>query len=255
MPAAAGNLECPGRVFPSHTPKSRAPAGILPMPPAPGGVPEVRAVKSLCLVFAAAMLVAAPVHAVTTRSLQAVVPVSGATRLALEFPIGELTVADSPDDDVHLLVRARCKHEQDDCQARIDALALETSRDGRTLRLRLLGTEHWKSNYKLTLYGTLQVPSSMAVRLEVGVGEVRVNDLSHDLSVKLGIGAAHVRQRRDLVRSVHLISGIGDANLRVSGHSMRRSGFVGHSLHWRDGTGESAIEVEVGIGETSVELN
>jgi hypothetical protein len=76
-----------------------------------------------------------------------------------------------------------------------------------------------------------------------------------DLDVELGVGQVHVAMRQKDVRSVRLSSGVGDASLDVGARHMRSSGLIGHRLHWSEGPGHAEVEVEVGVGESSVELD
>lgn len=119
---------------------------------------------------------------------------------------------------------------------------------------------------------TIAIPTGVAVRLnhgvgdirvsgadagvdiESGVGEVRVEVSKGDVSVELGVGTAVVRSDAAAFASAEGAAGVGDARLTVRGEKISSGGFVGHSANW-EGDGASHIEVEVGVGDAVIRLD
>lgn len=211
--------------------------------------------KPIVLAAIAVTVLAAsmPVGAATVRDLDSRLPVSGATRLHAEFPVGELEVTSSRDADAHLRLHVTCKEWNDRCEDEIRDLVIHARNDGGTLRFSL---DHmpWIQHDSFKIKGVLEVPTGLAVRVKMGVGELRIHDVHHDLDVELGVGEVRVAMPEKLVHSVRLSAGIGDANLDVGDRHMRSSGLLGHRLHWSEGRGDADVDVEVGVGESSVDL-
>ena len=199
-------------------------------------------------------LAASPAGASTVRELDSRLPVADATSVKADLPVGEFDVATSRDAEVHLRLRITCKDWNDKCEEQIHDLVIRARRDGSVLRFSL-DNMPWIHNDSFKMKGTLEVPPKLAVQVKLGVGQLTVRDMRDDLDVELGVGEVHVAMRQKDVRSVRLSSGVGDASLDVGARHMRSSGLIGHRLHWSEGPGRAEVEVEVGVGQSSVELD
>jgi hypothetical protein len=219
----------------------------------PPSDPEGPIVKRLALAACALALAAAPAAA-TVRDLDSRLPVSGADRVRAELPIGEFEVTASRDADVHLRLHVTCKESSERCEDEIRDLVIKAHNDGGVLRFSI-DNMPWLQHDNFKIRGTLEVPPSLAVRVKLGVGELRIHDVHDDLDVELGVGEVQVAMHEKDVRSVRLSSGIGEANLDVGPRHMRSSGLLGHRLKWSEGRGVADVDVEVGVGESSVELD
>lgn len=118
----------------------------------------------------------------------------------------------------------------------------------------------------------ITVPSSVALKLthgvgdisirgtdsgigiESGVGEIGVENAGGDISIELGVGTAVVHARAEDYASAEGAAGVGDARLTVRGEKISSGGFVGHSATW-EGDGTFHIEVEVGVGDAVIKLD
>ncbi|MFI5372193.1 MAG: hypothetical protein ACHQ52_11610 [Candidatus Eisenbacteria bacterium] len=207
----------------------------------------------LAAAFATA-LAAVPARASTVRDLDSRLPVENATGVRAELPVGEFDVARSRDADVHLRLHVKCKDWNDRCEEQIRDLVIRARRDGSVLRFSLENMP-WIQHDSFKIHGTLEVPPGLAVQVKLGVGEITIRDVHDDLDVELGVGEVHVAMHEKDVKSVRLSSGVGDASLDVGARHMRSSGLLGHRLHWSEGRGQADVDVEVGVGESSVELD
>jgi len=190
----------------------------------------------------------------TVRTLDAVEPAAGIQKVHLEYSVGELTIEPSPDDKIHFTVKVRCKDDSRKCEERAEELEIEARRVGSTLKLEIPKTSNWNT-HKTTLRGLLQMPADIALKLEMGVGELTLSGLRDDVDVNLGVGEARLRLSEDHVRQVAVSSGVGDASLRVGKRHMAGSGWLGHSVRWDDGPGRARVDVDLGVGETEVVLD
>ena len=91
------------------------------------------------------------------------------------------------------------------------------------------------------------------------------------LAIGLGLVCGHVRALRNVVEPVVEMLrpipplamlplfivwvGIGEASLLVAGRAIEGSGWLGHTVRWREGTGPSRVAVNLGVGELAVRLD
>lgn len=182
-------------------------------------------------------------------------PVGARHTVQLEFPIGELRVIPSDESRVRFDLRVRCRHRSaEHCAELADRLVLESDDTGGTLSLRLENYPKWQRK-GFTVLGELRVPRSLAVRIEMGVGQLEVEGLEGDLDVDLGVGQADIRTPRAQARQVSAEAGIGDASIRGAGGELERSRFLGSRVTWVRGHGRSDVRVHVGVGEATVRLD
>jgi len=100
----------------------------------------------------------------------------------------------------------------------------------------------------------IEVPKTVALDLEMGVGDCHVEGLVRDIRVELGVGDVTLGLLERDVRSVRLTVGIGDAALHHGGSAQVVSGFLGRKVRWDEGPGSSRVSVELGIGDIDVRL-
>jgi hypothetical protein len=201
-----------------------------------------------------ACLAAGPIRAATLETDSHVYPVTSKHRVEIEFPVGALRVVPTDESKVRFDIRVTCRGRSEErCQEMADRLTLDSHDSGGTLHLKLDHYPKWRSNgFKLA--GELRVPRSLALRVDMGVGELVIEGLEGDLDVDLGVGEADVRAPRSGARRVEVEAGIGDASIRGAGSSIETSRFVGARATWSRGDGRSDVRLHVGVGEATVRL-
>lgn len=214
--------------------------------------------KSVALTtIALALSLATVARAAVLETEPQVFPVGKAQRVHLEFPVGDLRVVPGDGDRVELHLQVRCSRGSSaDCNEFANRLVLESrERDG-VLHLHLDKFPKFRNN-GLSLRGELRVPRQLAVRLEMGVGDLDVTGIEGDLDVDLGVGEAMVTLPKRTTSAVHVKTGVGEATIVGSGTSVQRSGVVGSSTKWvaPEGGGRSSVKLAVGVGEATVRLD
>ncbi len=98
-----------------------------------------------------------------------------------------------------------------------------------------------------------RVPAALALRIEVGVGDVEIEGLNNDLNLDVGVGAARVEVNTENYHTVAATAGVGDAVIRgfSDGTDNERRRFVGADAYYA-GEGEYEVRVEVGVGDAQV---
>ncbi|HET9766320.1 MAG TPA: hypothetical protein VFS60_05710 [Thermoanaerobaculia bacterium] len=185
-------------------------------------------------------------------------PLEGARRLKLDVAVGDVRVEAGGGDRIEAKLELRCSTTSRRCRERAAELHLTPTRSGDDLSLRLHGYDreerHGMHHPEVDL--RLVVPASLALFVDMGVGELEVDGVEGDVTVDLGVGEASVRVPEGAVRSVALDVGVGEAQLSPRQDESHHSGFLflGNEVDWRDGVGASRIVVDIGVGEAQVRL-
>ena len=181
-------------------------------------------------------------------------PVAAHQRVRLEFPVGELKVIPTDESRVRFDLRVRCSFGSEErCERMANRLVLDSDDEGSTLHLKLQKYPKF-GNHGMKVMGELRVPRSLAVKIEMGVGELDIDGIEGDLDVDLGVGEAAVRAPRNHAGHVSVETGIGDARIHGGGSDTESHGFIGSRATWSAGSGRSDVRVHVGVGEGTVRL-
>ena len=212
----------------------------------------MRATLVLSAVFAIGF--AATALATEVQIGQISLPVTRDQKVRLEFPVGELRVEAATDSRVTLDIRAHCRNwggeRCDELARRIHA---ESEVVGGELRLKVAGYPKFHSG-AFNLHGVLRLPRDLALKIEMGVGELRIAGIEGDVDADLGVGAAEIRASGRTLRSAEVETGVGDANVRAAGEPVKRRSFIGGTASWDQGKGRSAVNLHVGVGEATVRV-
>ena len=206
------------------------------------------------IIGAIAVLAAPPAAADdVVRTIERQVSAAEASRISLDFPVGELVVEAGSGREVEVHVALECDGwRKARCEEAAKKVELVAS-SGKNVNIQLKG---WPRNGDRGLEGVFRVtvPRDLPLDAELGVGEMRISGLESDLSVNLGVGDVTVVMPESAVAEVHVDTGVGDANLSAGGQRIAGSGFVGKELDWAKGSGKAEVEIDCGVGEAKVRL-
>lgn len=212
--------------------------------------------KKLTLALAAVLLCAVPALAEddeTVRSFQKKIPAGGVDRVHVDFPVGEVEVTGTSGNDLDARLDLVCDNDNSRCReaARKVRFVYDTSGDELRLRVR-----DWpKGKMKgLHVRARIGVPRALALRAELGVGELTVKGIENDVTADLGVGEVSVSLPESAVGSVHVDTGIGEASINAGGRRYESAGLFVREVSWKKGTGRARVEVDCGVGEASVSL-
>jgi len=173
----------------------------------------------------------------------------------VDFPVGEFRVEPATGSKVTFDLTAKCKRwTGEDCEDRTDRIRVETEDAGGVLRIRIKGFPKMNS-HGFSLRGVLRVPRDLALRVDMGVGDLDIADIHGDLDVELGVGDADIRTASRAVRSVEVATGVGDASVIAEGHRVRRRAFISSAASWDEGRGQSRVNLNVGVGDATVRVD
>lgn len=208
------------------------------------------------VVSLAAMLACASAAAASDRrTLNLDRPAADITEVVIEGGVGKVEiVADGKDRiSAHVEITAKGSHWWNSHGTREDFEKVEISSEEKhgTLRLTLKPERH--GDRDLSEEWSVQLPKGTAVKIEMGVGDVRVLDLAADIDVELGVGNIRVEGEYASFGRVRASCGVGDVDARVPEGRKEGHGFIAHALDF-DGTGKAGIKLEAGVGDIEIRL-
>jgi hypothetical protein len=108
---------------------------------------------------------------------------------------------------------------------------------------------------KLNQQWVVKMPAKLALDVDLGVGEIRIDGLDNNLALELGVGEIEVIAATDNFDYINVSVGVGDVSLRGfgSGTENERS-FVSADAHF-EGQGDYQIEAALGVGEVLIRLD
>ena len=205
--------------------------------------------------FAAALLIALPVAAdEVVRTLDRQVSAADASRIHLDFPVGQLKVEAGSGREVEVHVELECDSPRKTrCIEAATKVEIAVS-SGKQLKVELKGWPRSSNRGSLEANFTVTVPRDLPLEADLGVGEMTISGIEADLNANLGVGDVTVVMAESAVAEVHVDTGVGEANLLAGGRSIEGSGFVGKELDWTKGSGKAEVEIDCGVGEARVRL-
>ena len=173
--------------------------------------------------------------------------VSGASQLDIDFPVGSLEVESYDGSEVVVTVRIEPKNDNSWFSSDVDLSDIELSHSQSASSLSLkLDNDDIQQNWHV------KMPKSMAIDVELGVGDIEINDASNSVEIELGVGAVRIDSALDDYRRIELDTGVGDTKIRGLKKEANTSRKVVSSHSSYRGNGLHDIDVEVGVGDIKV---
>lgn len=208
-------------------------------------------VTALVLMFGALALAAFAGSPVKTQ--KEAYPAATLRSVTLDVPVAEVRIEGTTGTDVQAEMTVTCSKDTDACRERAEQVVLASTVKGAELVLEVKGYSK-RSSSGVQVELSLQVPSVLALRLDLGVGDVEIEGIDGNLNLDVGVGDVEVRGKLSAVASVEMETGVGDARLELPSGGPEASGFVGKELAWTEGKGPSRWHLEVGVGDLEVRL-
>jgi hypothetical protein len=188
------------------------------------------------------------------RSLDLTHPAAGISRVVLKVGVGdvEIIAGDPGSITAHVEVTAKKSWTGSErAQRELDDLVLESEVTGDTLHLRL--SRSHDDEHHLSEDWSLHLPPGVAVKVELGVGDLRVLDLAADIDAEVGVGDIRIEGEYASFGSIHGKSGVGDASLHSPKGHEEGGGFIAHTLS-TSGPGKAEIDATAGVGDIEIRL-
>jgi len=172
--------------------------------------------------------------------------------IEIDHPVGDLEITEAAGSTVEVRMTTDCSGWN--CGDKAADIRLKSSSSGGTLSLEVTGYPHFGGNINVNL--EIRLPRDIDVTTDHGVGEVEIRGIAANIHVENGVGEVTIESSAAAFASASLESGVGEADLSVSGSSIEpSSSFIGSETEWKGGRGEHRIEVENGVGAANVTLN
>lgn len=168
-------------------------------------------------------------------------------RLSLQISVAEVEIEIYDGDVIELDIQLEANRRWFSLRrGNVDNVELEQRASGETLYL-----EIDEDNIEQTWFA--RIPEDLAMRIELGVGDINIENLDNDLDLDIGVGAARVEVSSENYHTIAATAGVGDASIRGFNNRSdnERSSFVGADAYYR-GEGEYEIRLEVGVGDVQV---
>jgi hypothetical protein len=202
---------------------------------------------------ASALIAAATPCGATTYTASRSYPARSIETVSVEFPAGDLRIDTVDDDQITVRMVARCRQSGSRCEDRIGDLRLISRSVNGVLTLELEGLN--KSTFRSPRVELeIGIPQALAVRVEMGAGDLEVRSVTGDVQVQMGAGDVNLHLLERSVGAVAVNVGVGDATLRRHREPVDGHGFISKRLRW-EGDGKSRVDVDLGVGDVSVALD
>ncbi len=201
-----------------------------------------------------ATVCAAAATAQPVRTLDLSREAKGITAVVLHAGVGEVEIlADAPGQIVaHVDLKPKhfgffSRHSDDD----IEKVRIEPELSGSTLTLRLAPDSHGDRGFAEDW--TIRIPAALAATVKLGVGDLKVLDVSGDIEAELGVGDVTIEGAYQSFGAVKASAGVGDVSMRTPDGRDHGEGFIAHSLHAK-GPGKASIHASAGVGDVKIRL-
>jgi hypothetical protein len=211
--------------------------------------------KKTLLILAAALLWVVPAGAKeTVRSFRQQIPVGGAGKIHLDFPVGKVEVTAWDSREVDVDVRIVCNKPSSRCERAAQELRLVYNTTGDQLEVKIAHWPHWSGTKNLNVVAVLRVPRDLPLRADLGVGELTIDGIASDVTADLGVGEVHVTLPKEAIGSADIDTGVGEASLVADGRRYSSEGLFSRQINWNKGSGRGRVKVDCGVGEIHVTL-
>ena len=105
--------------------------------------------------------------------------------------------------------------------------------------------QHWR----------VKLPAKLALELDMGVGDIHIEDFANSLDLELGVGAVRVDVADVDYDAIHASVGVGDSTIRGFSQGMdNERNFISADSYYH-GEGEFEMQIEVGVGDVEIRKN
>lgn len=193
-----------------------------------------------------ALSFASSIQGATSKHLSHRIDASSLESIEILIPVVQMNIEVYDGNDIELEIDIRSKRRMWLFGKRdVDHIDLEIDRVGNNLIISI-------NENNLDQTWKVRLPRYLALEMDIGVGEIRLEKFSNNLDMELGVGEVRVIVDDTEYRSIDLDVGVGETLIRGfenAVHSERE--IVSDSARY-NGNGEFRIDIEVGVGEARV---
>jgi hypothetical protein len=211
--------------------------------------------KQALLIAATSLMLAVPATAGASREMSEDFELRSSDQVLIDFEVGELRIEAHDGDRVEVELDLRCRRSAS-CERRLEEVEILAEWHGGRLKVSFEGLKKSLSN-KMDIDAIIRVPATVELSVDMGIGELDIRGIEHDVFVDMGIGDVSLSIPESAVKSVYLDTGIGESQIWGSDGRVdsSRPFLIGSEVEWDSGDGTSEVIVDLGIGEVSVHLD
>jgi hypothetical protein len=208
-----------------------------------------------------------------TRDLETAHSAQGISQVSIEVAVGDVTVEPSSDNQIHAHVHLTPRRggilsslRSGERQVREARLEAEVTGSELSLTIDAPGSDH-----RFEATWQVEMPTKLAVKVKVGVGDIKLHRLAGGcdvdtgvgdvttvlggggLSAQTGVGDVTVEAPEAAVGKVSATTGVGDVRLRAGDTRLNGEGMVSKELSWK-GQGPARFKLESGVGDIMITL-
>ncbi|NQV69120.1 MAG: hypothetical protein HQ498_03740 [Pseudohongiella sp.] len=196
----------------------------------------------------ASSLISAPAMAASVKNISHRVDASNLESVEFDISVGEIVIEVYDGEEIQLEIRLEAQRSWFSLRKRnIEDIELEVGGSGTRVFLGI-DERNIEQNWRVML------PAKLAVDLNVGVGDIRIEEFSNNLQMEVGVGAVRVEVNGTDYAEIRLSAGVGDTSIRgFDNHTDNERSFVSaESYYHGKGELEMEMDIEVGVGDVEV---
>lgn len=202
--------------------------------------------NNFLLFTAASALLTTSVFAHAEPHIEQTFNISGQQQLDINVPVGSLELTTHQGSNVKVSIEFKAKNNNGfKSEIDLESITLDHQQNANKLSLNV-------DNDDIQQKWVVSLPTSMAIDLELGVGDIEVNDFANSADIDVGVGAVRISSELDDYKRIELDSGVGDtrvSNMKNDAQHTRK--MVSSETLYR-GNGQYSINVEVGVGDIKI---
>ncbi|MCH8538847.1 MAG: hypothetical protein LAT66_13880 [Alkalimonas sp.] len=166
-------------------------------------------------------------------------------QLTLQVGVGQIKLKTADTDIIELRVDVTGEKRWWFFTHKVGDVELNQQRTGHQLSLSI-DKDNTKQDWQLT------IPQSLAVRAELGVGQLYAEHLTADVYIDIGVGQISAKLDANQYQRIQLTAGVGNVQLKnAPSEAKSERHLVGGTLKLK-GSGQSELKASVGVGDISL---
>lgn len=205
--------------------------------------------KSLATFALLSTVIATSAMAKDSKNISKTVDINEGQQISIKVPVGSLKIETCDCNKIELEIKVE---ESEGSWSLFSSSSIEDAQLDVKNRHNRVTFEVDEDHSKQTW--TVRLPAASALNIEMGVGEVHINDFNNDLNAEVGVGDIEVDINNDNYQAIKLESGVGSTSIAgMSGDVDTERSIVSSSTSYH-GNGKYAMDIDVGVGAADVRM-
>lgn len=200
-----------------------------------------------CATILASLLLSGALFADSSKTISRTIDASLAASVEIEAGIAEMDIEFYDGEQIELEIEVEAERRWFSWRrGSVDHVELEVHDGQENIYLAILDDkvqQHWR----------VRMPAKLAVVIDVGIGDIELDDFSNNLEMEVGVGSVLVDIKDTDYAMIRASAGVGDSSIQGFGRDGvdNERSFVSADSYYH-GDGEYEINVEVGVGDAVV---